>query len=541
MTYSPLRVCGVLSLCKYLFDSLQIPRRVGEDRMTATSLDPNVRHTSEAGRATNVADLAREMMTLHHDRLALVIPGDGRIQHVTFGELGKLVDRFGVGLETLNLPTGARVLLLAPPTPQIFAFVVSLLRAGHTLVTVDGRSDARRMQHALQEAAADVVIGSTRAIRWWPFVKALRRARRFSADATVFGTRRLDDLLGGFDSRPTRVPAVDNGASAVIAFSSGNTGLPKRVVRSHGVLLAQHQALLDTFPLPESDVNLPGFPLAVLHNLCRGTTTVLPSADLRSMAAADVDIVLRTIREHGVTSISGAPAFVGRLATQLLDRGELMQEVQRIVVGGGPVSRRLAVAILAAFPLADARVVYGATEAEPIATAPLNEIADADPLDEGFLAGWPVSDIEIRIDGIENVGELLVRGPHVIPSGAPDGWHRTGDVCRLDDRGRLWLLGRAGAEVCRGDVVVHPFTVEARAARIPGVAASAFIAHSDAPEGELVVQLSAGASEYVVLSSARALLDDLTVRLIDEIPMDARHQSKVDRSELLRRIEGSQA
>jgi acyl-CoA synthetase (AMP-forming)/AMP-acid ligase II len=511
--------------------------RVGEDRMTATSLDPNVRQTSQSDRVTNVAELARDMMALHRDRAAFVIPNEGQTQRVTFGELGRLVDRFGVGLETLNLPTGARVMLLAPPTPQIFAFVVALLRAGHTLVTVDGRGDARRMRHALQEAAADIVIGSTRAIRWWPLVKALRRARRFSADASVFGTRRLDDLLGGFDSSATRLPVVNGGAEAVIAFSSGNTGLAKRIVRSHSVLLAQHHALLDAFPLPESDVNLPGFPLAVLHNLCRGTTTVLPTADLRSMAAADVDVVLRTIREQGVTSISGAPAFVGRLATQLLERGELMQDVQRIVVGGGPVSRRLAVAILAAFPLADARVVYGATEAEPIATAPLNEILDADPRHEGFLAGWPVSDIEIRLDGIENVGELLVRGPHVIPPAAPDGWHRTGDICRLDERGRLWLLGRVGTEVCRGDVVIHPFTVEARAARIPGLAASAFVAHTNAPDGELVVQLAPGASEYVVLTSARALVDDLAVRVIDEIPMDARHQSKVDRSALISRLE----
>src|SRR5262249_36928249 len=203
--------------------------------MTATSIDPTVRHTSVADRATNVAELAREMMTFRHDRAAFVIPDEGQTQRVTFGELGRLVDRFGVGLETLNLPTGARVLLLAPPTPQIFAFVVAVLRAGHTLVTVDGRSDARRLRHALQEAEADVATGSPRAIRWWPLVKALRRARRFSPDASVFGTQRLDDLLGAFHSSATRVDAADLGAHAVIAFSSGNTGLPKRIVRSHGV------------------------------------------------------------------------------------------------------------------------------------------------------------------------------------------------------------------------------------------------------------------------------------------------------------------
>jgi acyl-coenzyme A synthetase/AMP-(fatty) acid ligase len=344
-------------------------------------------------------------------------------------------------------------------------------------------------------------------------------------------------LLG--DSASASRPATHDGAAAVISFSSGNTGMPKRIARSHGVLLAQHNALLDAFPLPESDVNLPGFPLAVLHNLCRGTTTVLPSADLRSMAGSDHESVLRAIRDSQVSSMSGGPAFLGQLATLLLSRGESIHEVQRIVVGGGPVSRRLATEILAAFPLADARLVYGATEAEPIATARLNEIIDAAPCAEGFLAGWPVNDIDVRIDGTDGIGELLVRGPHVIPSSSHDGWHRTGDICRLDDRGRLWLLGRTGAEVRHGDAVIHPFTVEARAACLPGVAASAFVAHTDAPDGELVVQLAPDASEYVVTVSARALMDDLAVRVIDEIPMDPRHQSKVDRAALISRIERS--
>jgi len=430
--------------------------------------------------------------------------------------------------------------------------VIALLRAGHTLVTVDGRGDARRTRHVLNEAAADVVVGSPRAMRWWPFVHALRRARRFTVGTPVLGTRRLDALLGNSTAGRGR-SALGLDSAAVITFSSGNTGLPKRIVRSHGVLLAQHHALTGAFPLPESDINLPGFPLAVLHNLCRGTTTVLPSADLRSMAGSDPDVVLRAIRDHRVTSLSGAPAFLARLATELLSRAESMREVQRIVVGGGPVSRRLATEILAAFPRADAWVVYGATEAEPIATARLNEIIDAGPRAEGFLAGWPVGAVDVRVDGTDGqvsgrrpsaglpdgIGELLVRGRHVVPSSSQDGWHRTGDICRLDDRGRLWLLGRTGAEVRHGEAVIHPFTVESRAACLPGVAASAFVAHDGAPDGELLVQLAPDASEYAVLASARALMDDLAVRIIDEIPMDARHQSKVDRKALIRRIERS--
>src|SRR5690606_14945313 len=141
---------------------------------------------------------------------------------------------------------------------------------------VDGRADAARLRHALEEAAADVVVGAPRVMRWWPFLAALRRARRFTTGFPIPGTRLLDALLAPTDGLHP-CPAIDPASPAIIAFSSGNTGRPRRIVRTHAVLLAQHRALCAAFPMPASDVNLPGFPLAVLHNLCCGTTTALPA------------------------------------------------------------------------------------------------------------------------------------------------------------------------------------------------------------------------------------------------------------------------
>ena len=59
-------------------------------------------------------------------------------------------------------------------------------------------------------------------------------------------------------------------------------------LHSRRALLAQlGDALAAAFPPPSDDVNLPGFPMAVLHNLCCGTTTVLPDATLRSEMTRD--------------------------------------------------------------------------------------------------------------------------------------------------------------------------------------------------------------------------------------------------------------
>jgi acyl-CoA synthetase (AMP-forming)/AMP-acid ligase II len=143
-------------------------------------------------------------------------------------------------------------------------------------------------------------------------------------------------------------------------------------------------------------------------------------------------------------------------------------------------------------------------------------------------------------------GEIVVSGPHVVRGylhGHGDAetkfrvdgkaWHRTGDLGRLDDRGRLWLLGRASAAIADARGTLFPFAVETAARMTTGGGPVAVLAH----EGRrlLVVEESAHAhvpALHAALEWAR--LDDVvTVR---RIPMDRRHNSKVDYAALATRL-----
>jgi acyl-CoA synthetase (AMP-forming)/AMP-acid ligase II len=220
--------------------------------------------------------------------------------------------------------------------------------------------------------------------------------------------------------------------------------------------------------------------------------------------------------------------------------------LRRIVVGGGPVTSLLCERVLRAFPHADAEIAYGATEAEPIATISMSEALVA--RGRGYVVGRPVAATEVVIagpegacstEGVAEAGEVLVRGRHVI--GADGAWHRTGDVGTIDGRGRLWLLGRLGWSVRHRGVELHPYVVEAELHRIDGVRAAALVAHAGAPRGEVAVCVDDGTAPVAIECAVRARLESLgaasiAVRICAEIPMDARHASKVAREVLARRL-----
>ena len=119
-------------------------------------------------------------------------------------------------------------------------------------------------------------------------------------------------------------------------------------------------------------------------------------------------------------------------------------------------------------------------------------------------------------------------------------WHRTGDAGYLDARGRLWLLGRAEAKIEDDRGTVYPFAVECAASRIGGVSRSALIRHDS--KRVLVVQAEesvAATLEAIVRDRlAWAKIDE--VKLLTRIPLDARHNAKIDYPALRQLLDGQQ-
>lgn len=510
----------------------------------------------------NIAHLLVQQATLRPTDDAIIEGPAGDSRRISFADLADRTARAAALLRQAGVRRGDHVLLFVPMSIELYVAMIAVFRIGAVATFADPSAGRGFIARCCDIVKPTAMIAISKA-HWLRVLSAsVRRIPVcFAALGRAVGARSFSDHQT-VDADP-QIDPVPADHPALVTFTSGSTGLPKAAVRSHGFLAAQLAALAPAIELVERERDLSTLAVFSLANLACGVTSIIPDADLRRVGAIDPAPVLQQIRTHQPTRLVASPAFL----TRLLDAhaGELRCFL-KVYTGGAPVFPILLDRLQSAMPEAKVLALYGSTEAEPIAHIARREMSESDiarmHAGDGLLVGHPVPEVSLRI--IENrfgaplgkmvsaeldamtlgspqVGEIVVTGDHVLKGYLHgrgeeqtkfriDGavWHRTGDAGYLDDRGRLWLMGRAEARVTDAHGTIYPFAVETAVSNVRGLRRSALIAH----EGRrvLVIQPAPDApADLIETLRARlhwANIDE--VRVVYRIPLDARHNAKID-------------
>lgn len=502
---------------------------------------------------SSIPEILRENAARWPDREAIVATRSGRDIAVTFSDLERRADLFAGKLHDGGIRPGDPVLVFVPMSVELYTALLGIFRLGAIAVFLDPSAGIKHINACCDRLPPRALIS----------VLPLRMIRLF-----VTGLRRIPCVLAppsaitGTTENLPAMPGPDD--AALITFTSGSTGQPKAAVRTHRFLIAQHAALKDSIRLEQGERDLTTLPVFVLANLASGITSILPDAKISRPGSVNPARVACQVSRLRPTRTGGSPAFYQRL----LAVPSSLAGFSKIYTGGAPVFPAFLQRLQAAAPAADVVAVYGSTEAEPIAHISCKEIAPADwdamRAGSGLLAGRPIPEISLRIipdqwgkavadftsQSPGCVGEILVAGGHVLKGylggkgdtetkTAHDGevWHRTGDAGYLDEEGRLWLVGRCSARVEDEHGILYPFTVECIAMTYPAIRRAAFVRRMK--RRTLIIELQSPFDEVEELKSACAWAHVSEIHSVRSIPVDRRHNAKIDYPKLEKLLSSS--
>ena len=534
--------------------------------------------------ATEYVNISRpltEMARLQPDTPAIIFPQEKR--SLTFQELDRDSDRIADGLGRIGIGRGARVALLVPPSPDLFALTFALFKAGSVPVFIDPGIGARNMKGCLADAEPEAFIGIPKAHvarRLLGWGRASIRCTVVVGGGSFWGGVPLDELRRCAQPAPFVAANTCRDDVAAILFTSGSTGAPKGAVYTHGTFAAQVETLRAMYDFRPGEVDLPTFPLFALFAPALGMTALIPRMDFTRPGSVDPRKILGPATEFSATTMFGSPALLNRIGRFGESHGSRFTHIKRVISAGAPVPAAVLKRFAAMLP-DDAEIFtpYGATEALPVSSIGSREVLAETGAMTGFghgvCVGRPVNSISLAIIPISDapiaawsdtlalppleVGEIAVRGPQVsraylnrpdatrlakIPDSDGGVWHRMGDVGYLDNGGRIWFCGRKSHRVVTSGETLFTIPVEGVFNTHPAVFRTALVGvgipGSQKPVLCVELEKKAGKPEQEQIRAELLELGSLyphtrnicTILFHAAFPVDIRHNAKIFREKL---------
>ena len=514
------------------------------------------------------------------------------LQKITVNQLYNLVNQTAQGFLNLGIKKGDCALIFLPMSLPLYVSMFALQKIGAVPVFLDSWARLDQLALSADCTKAKIIISVEKAYHYFSDVKEIERILH----KVVYGTHQIEGLINLEEMMQTKGKAdtcpIKSEDTALITFTTGSSGPPKGADRSHRFLAAQHYALNRHIPYSQIDCDLPVFPIFSLNNLAAGVQTIIPAIDLANPSPLDGAILYFQLEQNKITCTTLSPSLFNALSHFALENKLTLENIRRVVTGGAPISCDDVRRMKECAPHAEILVLYGSTEVEPMAHIEADQMLkfdlkniDDDLVSDGVNVGHLDYGLEYKfIKIIKNalfinndedwkkieveeseIGELIVAGEHVCRNYYNNQnafyltkikdhngiiWHRTGDLGKLDHQNNLWLVGRVHNAICRNNKFLFPVRSEIILKKLPFVKNSAFLGLPD----QLLGEKSAAA---ITLNNPEEVGDPKTIShykseikkifkknqievdeiyILNEIPMDPRHHSKVEYDRLRKTI-----
>lgn len=457
---------------------------------------PDADHASLYGRLVEVATAAPNA------QLAVV----GSRGRLTYRQLVEESSAFGRDLDRTGVASGARIAILLGNGIEFLLAAFGVWAHRSIVLPLSIQLRPGELRHYLQEHSISTLVTSPRA-------EALVRMlieEGVGLTRVWYCNSRVRDWTCEHQSRgpaarqeesPDR-PGADSHEAALTQYSTGSTGLPRSITRSHPQILGEVGAVSSVLGVCGADriLGLPpfhhsyGLIVSALTTLLGGATLYVPDTFLPSTVG-------RMIESERISGFPGVPTMF-QLLCERRDTNDF-SSLRFVLSAGAPLPRSVADAFETQRSVA-IRALYGTTETGVICIRGPQD-ADGEGCVGRAIPGVSISIVD-ELDAPVPFGETgLVRvrspfaarghdgGPECADSRFIADAFVPGDLGRLDPTGNLILSGRQRRFINVNGLKVDPVEVERTLLQIPGVSEAAVIGVADDTSGELVKAVLAAA------------------------------------------------
>ena len=421
----------------------------------------------------------------------------------TFAEHISRVERAARSITSLVGNSQERFAVLSLNSHEYVELWHAAMLGGGVIVPLNYRLSAAEVAGLVADSGARVVFVDEASRALWQEASELIR----DSGIQVVGLRWSADGVPDYESliaseADGRLPEPDETDLLSLMYTGGTTG------RAKGVMTSHRNAVLNMYH--QMDVHRPGAQTVYLHQ-----SPIFHAAAMWGLmgptAGGGQQVVLskftptavvETVERYGVTDTQMGPTMVGMLLDECGDQIGRIGSLRQLVYGTAPMPQGTIDRLVRDLPELSLLHGYGMTES----TSAVSFLRWDELLADRSLiptAGRPLTGVTVTIQDAAGEtlppntdGEICVRAgnvadgywnrPDETAAAFRDGWYRTGDLGRMDERGYLTIVDRIKDMIISGGENVYSVEVESAISTHPGVAQVAVVGVPHEKWGEQV-------------------------------------------------------
>jgi len=413
-------------------------------------------------------------------------------------------------LQSLNLPEGSRVAVQVEKSVEAMILYLATLRAGYVFLPLNTAYQSAEIEYFIGNAEPAVVVCSGAHFGWVSKIAFKARTQHvFTLNEDRTGSL-LDRAARHSDQHKPVVRQADD--LAAILYTSGTTGRSKGAMLTHGNMLSNALTLKDYWgwtktggPEGRGDVLIHALPIFHVHGLFVAIHgALINGSKMIWMAKFDPQRAIANMAK--ATVFMGVPTLYVRMLAEASLNKAAVKNMRLFVAGSAP----LLIETFTEWQTRTGHTIlerYGMSETAMLTSNPYapDDRYAKQAERRGGTVGFPLPDVSLRVRGeneqnmpVGEIGDIQVKGPNVfkgywrMPEKTAeeftgDGYFKTGDVGKVDERGYVTIVGRSKDLIISGGYNVYPAEIEGYINEMPGVTESAVVGVPHPDFGEVGV------------------------------------------------------